>query len=156
MARIHLRIPWRYRGLLFGILALSWLTGLAFFVLNRWITVEGEFGPEKHPAQAVFLKVHGAAAFAMMISYGYLLASHVPAGLRSRRQRTIGLTLVAAQGFMILSAYGLYYISGEQFREWVSYAHASVGFIFPALLAFHVISGAREKKRGPAHKPSAP
>jgi RsiW-degrading membrane proteinase PrsW (M82 family) len=147
MARINLKIPWRYRGLLFGFIALSWLTGVTFFVMNRWITVEGEFGPEKHPAQAIFLKVHGAAAFTMMVSYGYLLATHVPAGLRSRRQRMIGLTLVAAQGFMILTAYGLYYISGEQFREWVSYAHASVGFVFPALLAWHILSGIRERMR---------
>jgi hypothetical protein len=147
MARINLKIPWRYRGLLFGLIALSWLTGLTFFVMNRWITVEGEFGPEKHPAQAIFLKVHGAAAFAMMISYGYMLASHVPAGLRSRRQKIIGLSLVSAQGFMILTAYGLYYISGEEFREWVSYSHASVGFLFPALLGWHVISGIRQRKR---------
>jgi hypothetical protein len=82
----------------------------------------------------------------MMIAYGYLLATHVPAGLRSRRQRALGLALVSAQGFLIVTAYGLYYISGERFREWVSYAHALTGFLFPALLAWHIFSGARERK----------
>jgi hypothetical protein len=147
MARINLKIPWRYRGFLFGFLALSWLTGVTFFVMNRWVTFEGEFGPEKHPAQALFLKVHGAAAFAMMISYGYMLASHVPAGLRSRRQRFCGLALVAAQGFLILTAYGLYYVGGDDFHAFIGYAHASVGFVFPALLAWHVLTGIREKSR---------
>jgi hypothetical protein len=146
MAQIKLKIPRRYRVFLFACIALSWLTGITFFVMNRWVTVEGDFGPEKHPAQMTFLKVHGAAAFLMMISYGYMLATHIPAGYRSKRQRVIGLGLVAAQGFLILTAYGLYYVGGEKFRTVISYAHASVGLIFPILLTTHIISGSRRKR----------
>ncbi len=130
---------------MFAFIALSWVTGVTFFVLNRWVEIEGEFGPEKHPAQATFLKVHGAAAFLMMIGYGYLLATHIPAGYKSQRQRVLGLSLVAAQGFLILTAYGLYYIGGADFRALVGYAHASVGFIFPLLLAAHIVTGKTRK-----------
>jgi hypothetical protein len=145
MARVTLKIPWRYRTWLFAFILLSWITGVTFFILNRWVEIEGEFGPEKHPAQAIFLKVHGASAFLMMISYGYLLATHIPAGYKSKRQRFLGLCLVGAQGFLILTAYGLYYVGGENFHSVIGYAHASVGFIFPFLLATHVITGARKK-----------
>lgn len=144
MARINLKIPWSYRIWLFAFILLSWVTGVTFFILNRWVEIEGEFGLEKHPVQATFLKVHGAAAFLMMISYGYLLATHVPAGYRSRRQRILGLSLVSAQGFLIVTAYGLYYVGGADFRAFIGYAHASVGFIFPFLLVMHIISGKRK------------
>jgi hypothetical protein len=148
MARVTLKIPWQYRTWLFAFILLSWVTGVTFFILNRWVEVEGEFGLEKHPAQAIFLKAHGAAAFLMMISYGYLLATHVPAGYKSKRQRFLGLSLVAAQGFLILTAYGLYYVGGQNSHDLIGYAHASVGFIFPFLLATHVITGARKKGVG--------
>ncbi|NJM36598.1 MAG: hypothetical protein HC845_01280 [Akkermansiaceae bacterium] len=82
----------------------------------------------------------------MMISYGYLLATHIPAGYKSKRQWVIGLSLVAAQAFLIITAYGLYYVGGEKFHELLSYAHSSVGFIFPFLLAAHIISGARKER----------
>jgi hypothetical protein len=146
MARINLKIPWRFRGVLFALLALSWLTGVTFFAMNRWVAVEGDFGLEKHPAQMIFLKVHGASAFLMMISYGYMLATHVPAGYRSKRQRLLGLILVGAQGFLIISAYGLYYSGGETFRPLISYAHFSVGLIFPVLLATHIYYGRKRKR----------
>jgi hypothetical protein len=145
MARVTLKIPLRYRTWLFAFIMVSWVTGVTFFILNRWVTIEGEFGPEKHPTQATFLKVHGASAFLMMISYGYLLATHIPAGYKSKRQRWLGLGLVAAQGFLIVTAYGLYYVGGDEFHALIGYAHASVGFIFPFLLATHVITGARKK-----------
>ena len=146
MARITLKIPWRFRAWLFAFIMLSWVTGVTFFILNQWLEIEGEFGPEKHPAQATFLKIHGGAAFLMMISYGYLLATHIPAGYRSRRQRVLGLGLVAAQGFLILTAYGLYYVGGADFHALIGYAHASVGFLFPFLLAAHIVTG---KRRNP-------
>ncbi|WP_411826413.1 hypothetical protein [Luteolibacter sp. AS25] len=145
MARVTVKIPWVYRSWLFLVLLVSWCSGLAFFIMNRWITVEGDFGPEKHPWQFDILKIHGAAAFLMMIFYGYLLASHMPAGLKAKRERVLGLSLVAAQGVMILTAYLLYYSAGEKFREVVGYAHLIVGVTFPFLLLAHVVSGRRRK-----------
>jgi hypothetical protein len=147
MARTNLKIPLHYRTWLFVFILLNWVTGVTFFAMNRWLTIEGSFGPEKHPMQSTFLKVHGASAFLMMVSYGYLLATHVPAGYRSRRQRTVGLSLVAAQGFLILTAYGLYYAGGEDFHSLIGYAHAGVGFIFPFLLALHVVAGKSRNRR---------
>jgi hypothetical protein len=147
MSRVRIKIPLGYRAWLFGIILLSWVTGVVFFSLNRWFEIEGEFGPEKHPAQATILKVHGASAFLMMIAYGYLLASHVPAGLKSKRQRLLGLTLVITQGFLIATAYGLYYVGGDEFHALLGYAHASVGLVFPFLLGLHLIAGARSKSR---------
>lgn len=149
MASVTSKIAWRYRIWIFIFLMVSWCSGLTFFALNRWVWVEGDFGPQKHPWQYNVLQVHGASAFMMMISYGVLLASHVPVGLRQRRRRACGLALVAVQGFMIFTAYLLYY-AGEENRTLIGWAHAIVGFTFPFVLAFHVIDGIRTRKKGNA------
>ena len=147
--RVGSRIPmWPYRALLFAVLTTAWISGLAFFVLNNWITVEGEFGPEKHPWQFAVLRTHGAAAFLMMISFGYLLASHVPAGWRTGRVKKSGISLVASVAFMVLSAYILYYASDLDFRHYLVYAHVAVGFSLPFQVTLHIVQGKlRERSR---------
>jgi len=146
MARVSSKIPRAYRLSLFALLLTSWSTGIAFFILRRWVTVEGEFGPEQHPWQFAILRTHGGAAFLMMISYGFLLASHVPAGRRAQRMRRLGGGLVALQGFLILSAYLLYYAADDRFRVVIGYAHASTGFVFPFLLMAHLYSAKLDRK----------
>lgn len=145
MAKVTIKIPWRYRLWIFVFFATSWVTGILFFCFNRWVTVEGDFGPEKHPWQNWFLKVHGGSAFMMMILYGFMLASHVPSGWKSRRQRFVGLSLVGAQGVLIVSAYFLYYSGHPEFRELIGYAHSFVGATLPLLLALHITTGRRKK-----------
>lgn len=130
-------------------LMLSWITGLTFFSMNRWLTVEGDFGPEKHPLQFSVLKTHGAAAFLMMIAFGYLYASHVSVGWPIKKMRIWGLLVVGAFVFLICSAYGLYYLGDEGFRQFVSYAHFSVGLSLPFLVIVHRFQGRKQRgKRG--------
>lgn len=143
MKRIALHFPRLWKSALFLVLALSWLSGIAWFSLHRWVRTEGEFGEEHSPWEPVLLKIHGASAMLVMVYFGYLLASHVPVGLRARRNRGLGLTLVYAIAFMIVSSYGLYYIGNEGFRSMVSWAHLAVGFLLPLVLMLHVIRGHR-------------
>lgn len=146
MAR-SVKVPKALRRFLYGVFLLSWISGLTFFVLNRWVVVEGDFGPEKHPAQFWFLKAHGAAAFLMMIHFGYLLASHSVPSWAVKRSRPLGGLLVGAVGFLIVSAYFLYYIGDETWRTWVAYAHASVGVSLPFILAGHIWHARRQRRR---------
>ena len=44
---------------------------------------------------------HGAGAFLILISFGAILTSHVPAGWRLGRSRYMGLTLVVLVTFQI-------------------------------------------------------
>src|SRR4029079_10963143 len=101
--------------------------------------------------------IHGASAMLMMIYFGYLLATHVSVGLRSKRNRVLGLTLVYAIGFMIVTAYGLYYLGSEGVRQVVSWAHTAVGFSLPLVLGLHVAMGHRSNSANtkPLALPSA-
>ncbi|MEM7390984.1 MAG: hypothetical protein AAF492_01450 [Verrucomicrobiota bacterium] len=140
---VNVHIPWRYRSALFLLIAVSWITGILYFVLKQWFDVEDEFGMSPHPWLPTLLKIHAAAAFLGMIAYGFMLGTHVPAGWRLKRLRKLGLTLVIAQGLLILSGYLLYYMAN--YRDIIAYVHAGVGLLFPMLLGAHIWAGVRER-----------
>jgi len=135
------------KRLLYAVLATSWCSGITFFILNQWVTVAGEFGPEKHPWQFGVLRIHGAGAFAMMILFGYLLASHVKVSWSLRHRHPFGLALVVMIAFLIVSAYGLYYIGDSDFRTYLAYSHAATGVSLPFVLTAHLAQDRQRKRR---------
>jgi MFS family permease len=148
MKSISLRIPVVYRRIFYGLLTLSLCSGLIFFALNRWVEIEGEFGPQKHPLQAIFIRIHGAAAFLMLISFGTLLAAHIPYGWKSRRSRKSGIVIFSLVFLQILLGYLLYYLANEFIREYTGYVHIIFGLIIPLALYVHIRQ--RRKKIPPA------
>lgn len=143
---IRLKFPTWLRRLFYGVLATSWITGTTFFVLSRWMQVEGEFGPAKNPWQFPVLQIHGAAAFLMLMAIGALLTGHIPAGWRTSRSRRLGITLVSGVSFMAISAWVLYYAAGENLRPIIGNVHASVGFSLPLILGLHIWHGRRHAR----------
>lgn len=141
MIRMHM--PRALRRSLYAVLALSWTSGIIYFVLSRWMQVEGEFGLEKHPWQFPLLKIHGAGAFLMLMAIGAMLVNHVPATWRTHRSRGFGLTLVAGVSLMVLSGWSLYYAANEAWRPLIGNIHAAIGFSLPLFLAIHIWRGRR-------------
>ena len=146
MQLIRLRLHFSVRRALYATLALSWCTGIAFYVLSRWVLVEGEFGPQKHPWQFPILKVHGAAAFLMLMGIGAMFAQHVPTAWRTRRSRPLGIVIIAMLSFMALSAWCLYYLADEHWRPILGTVHASVGLCLPLVLTIHIVGGRRQRR----------
>lgn len=144
---ITTRFPRLHRRILYTVVLLSWCSGIAFFVFSRFILIDGEFGPEKHPLQFPILQAHGAAAFCMMVGFGAIVTSHVPAAWRTGRHRLFGLTLVSAVLFLILSAWSLYYLSSDSNRALIGNIHAAVGVLLPFFVSWHVIGAIREKRQ---------
>ena len=143
MSRIALRFPRKAKAVLYANVLLSFCTGTAWFALHRWGQVEGDFGPEKSPWEPWLIKVHGASAFIVMMGFGYLLASHIHVGWRSKRNRFMGVSLNGTVALLILSGYLLYYSAGEDFRQAVSWAHLALGLSLPVTLGVHVWQGHR-------------
>src|SRR4051812_37241358 len=137
MKRIGLHFPKASKLGLWLLILLSWGTGSGWFYMNRWVRVESEFGEEHSPWETVLRDIHGGSAMLVMIYFGYLLGTHVTVGLRAKRNRFFGILLLSVISFQIVTAYGLYYIGGEDFRAMVSWAHLCVGFSLPFLLAIH-------------------
>ena len=126
------------KKLLYSFLALSLISGLSFFYLNNFVTIEGTFGPEKHPWQYPILQLHGFSAFLMLLLIGAISINHVPIGWKGKRHLKSGITLASFCLVMVCSAWLLYYSGGEAFREYTSYLHIGIGTMTPVLLAIHL------------------
>lgn len=129
----------QYRRAMYSLFATSWLTGTTFFILNRWILAEGDFGPEKHLLQFPMLMVHGGSAFLMMFMFGVAIASHVTVNWHLKAVRRLSIFLVLAISFQMVSAYLLYYLFNEEVRDIIAILHAIVGFTLPVLLTLHIV-----------------
>jgi hypothetical protein len=124
----------------FGLLA---ATAVAWLLLDRFVRVPGEFGPEHHPAEHWMLIGHGVVAYGFLIVGGAMVPVHIMLGWNTRRNLKTGLTLAALLLLLATSALGLYYLGDEISRSWVSLIHWLVGLIaIPALLV-HAIFGRR-------------
>ena len=128
---------------LFSLFAIAWFSGVTFFILKTWFVVEGQFGPEKHPLQFPALQVHGFIAFLMMITYGYILGTHVQDTWAEKPRQTFGILLIVLPAFQMITAYVLYYIAEEEMRENIEYLHLGVGFILPFVLITHILYNRR-------------
>jgi hypothetical protein len=148
MPLVRMRLPVLLRRLLYTVLTGSWLTGTTFFMLSRFVEIEGEFGPEKHPWQSPILAAHGAFAFLMLLAIGALWLNHVPAGWRSGRSRRLGITLVVATALMVISGWVLYYAAGETLRPLIGNIHFALGLLLPVAVATHIMLGRRARRNG--------
>ena len=149
MQRINLKITRGYRYFLYGSLALSWITGIGFWLIRRYGMVEGDFGLESSPWQYPMLQAHGFGAFLMLISLGAIFSAHIPPSWVSKRNRKFGITLITLVTFSLLSAYSLYYLVTEDWHEWLGNAHAMVGVLLPLVLFLHIYLARRKRKVNP-------
>ena len=91
------------------------------------------------------MKIHGAAAMAVLILVGMLLNEHVRLAWRARRNRANGSIFLSAFAFLIITGYGLYYAGGERLRAWTSWVHLATGLALPILLLIHILLGRRTR-----------
>lgn len=138
MSKISLSISQGYRYFFYIVLGCSLFTGTGFWLIRRFGTVNGDFGPESHFLQYPLLQVHGLAAFLMMMSLGAVFASHIPKTWSSKRSRKSGITLLSWVTLSVLTAYVLYYLVSEDWHEWLGNGHAILGLSLPLFLIIHI------------------
>ena len=138
--RIRLRRLQRY--FLYIVLALVFLSGVAWAYWNYLAASPGDF---EMSAKAWAMKIHGAAAMAVLILVGMLLNEHVRLAWRARRNRANGSVFLSAFAFLTITGYGLYYAGGERLRAWTSWVHLAIGLVLPILLLIHILLGRRTR-----------
>ena len=124
-----------HRRLLYGVLALLFLTGAAWAYWNDLVSSPSDFDMS---AKAWAMRIHGAAAMAILVLIGMLLNSHVRFAWRARRNRGNGSLFLSAFGILTATGYGLYYAGSESLRTWTSWIHLAVGLALPLLLILHI------------------
>lgn len=130
------------RWCLYAVLALLFLTGAAWTYWNYLVPEARDF---EMSMKAWAMKVHGAAAMAILVLVGMLLATHVRLAWRVRRNRGNGSVFLGAFGILTITGYGLYYAGGENLRAWSSWIHLAVGLALPFLLILHIWLGKRTR-----------
>jgi cytochrome bd-type quinol oxidase subunit 2 len=138
--RIRLRRLQRY--FLYAVLVLVFLSGVAWACWNYLAASPGEF---EMSAKAWAMKIHGAAAMAVLVLVGMLLNEHVRLAWRARRNRANGSVFLGAFAFLTITGYGLYYAGGERLRAWTSWIHLVIGLVLPILLLIHIFLGKRTR-----------
>lgn len=138
--RIRLRRLQRY--FLYAVLALVFLSGVAWAYWNYLAASPGDF---EMSAKAWAMKIHGAAAMAVLILVGMLLNEHVRLAWRAGRNRANGSVFLSAFAFLTITGYGLYYAGGERLRAWTSWVHLAIGLLLPILLLIHILLGRRTR-----------
>ena len=112
-------------------------TGIVWLVLENFVRVDGQFGPEPHPAEHWLLVAHGLVAYAFLIVAGTMVPVHIILGLNTRRNLKSGLAFAGTLLLLALTALGLYYLGDDMLRSRFSTIHWALGLVALPLLAIH-------------------
>ena len=114
-----------------------WASGGVWLVFHYFLRRAGEFGPETHPLEPWWLRLHGAFAFAAIWLAGLLWASHIVNGWGARRRRWSGSLMLSLVALLTLTGWLLYYGGDDALRRYSSFLHWIVGLGAPALFVWH-------------------
>src|SRR5438046_4081844 len=133
------------RYFLYAVVALLFFSGVAWAYWNYLAVSPGDF---ETSAKTWAMKLHGAAAMAILVLIGMLLNGHVRFAWRAARNRANGSVFLSAFGILTITGYSLYYAGGERLRAWTSWIHLAVGLALPILLLIHIFLGRRTRPSG--------
>ena len=140
-----IRLKRLQRYFLYAVLALLFLSGVAWAYWSYLAASPGDF---EVSAKTWAMKIHGAAAMAVLVLIGMLLSAHVKFAWRAHRNRANGSVFLGAFAILTITGYGLYYAGGEGLRAWTSWIHLVVGLALPILLLIHIFLGRRSRPSG--------
>jgi len=137
-----IRLKHLQRYFLYAVLALLFLSGIAWACSTYLAASPPDFEAN---LKTWAMKIHGAAAMAVLVLIGMLLTGHIRFAWRARRNRANGSIFVTVLALLVITGYGLYYAGGERLRAWTSWIHLAVGLALPIFLLFHISLGKRTR-----------
>jgi hypothetical protein len=137
------RVRWQEgpRRALYAVLALVAGSGAWWLVAHYAIAQD----LARLAQEALALKVHGAAAFAMLVAIGAISANHVRRGWSLARNRASGGVVITLLALLIATGYALYYLVDDATRPRVSLSHWIAGVALVPLIAIHIVLGRRSR-----------
>lgn len=130
----------RFKAVLLRTSAFLYMTGLAAWLLASRFQSDQGYGLEPSPLKPWFLHAHAVAGFLFLALFGYLWHAHVEPGLKHRKKKLSGLTLLAALGILFATVPLLFYLTGESERAWTAAVHTWLGAAVLAPFLFHLRS----------------
>lgn len=127
-----------FKALLLWTSALLYATGLAVWALAKLFLVDNGYGPEPSPWKTPALHAHSVLGLLFLVLFGYLWSAHVEPGLRQKKKRLSGWTMLASCGVLFLTVPLLFYATGEALRSGAAAAHTWLGAIVLAPFLLHL------------------
>ena len=134
-----MRLDPRFRFTIYAAFCLLFVTGAAWLLADQ--LKESSNGEAWQLAGAYLLMLHGGGAMITLMLLGALVPLHIRGGWRGRRNRPAGAAMLACNGLLIFSSFGLYYAGSEALRPWLSSVHTALGLGLPIIWCLHVIAG---------------
>jgi hypothetical protein len=141
MADDGVRLTITHQRVFYAVFLTLLATGLLWLVFHYFEARQGEFGPEPHPLESWWLKLHGGAAMVALLALGSIIRGHIIGGWRGRRNRSSGALLVAVAIVLIATGWALYYVGAPAVRPYISAAHWVLGTAAAVVLLAHVRYG---------------
>lgn len=134
--------PWHRRAFYFSF-GTIWLTGV-LWLISEW-QKQPELGPVRTSWQSLSMQIHGAAALLFLIFLGTMMP-HVRRGWNGGNNRWSGATIIAISATLALTAWLLYYVTGDRWRELSNLIHWAVGLSALPMIGMHVWCGRRTRR----------
>ena len=142
-----IRLGARHKRALYAVFLVLWGSGALWLLFHYFLRVAGEFGDAAHPLEAWWLRLHGLAGFAALVTVGTVLPVHARRAWQIDRNRRSGLAMKACLLWLAATGYALYYFASEANEAWLPLAHWVVGLALPLAGLLHVRLGRRRAPR---------
>lgn len=136
-----MRLNPQFRFALYAVFAGLFLTGIGWLWANQM--KDGSSGEAWQTAMTYLMTLHGGAAMAALMLLGAIIPLHAQRAWRSDRNRPLGAIMLAFNGVLVATAFGLYYAGSDVLRSGISDIHIGFGVGLPALWLVHVVVGRR-------------
>jgi hypothetical protein len=136
---------------IYFLIGFLYLSGTTEWALKNFFQVDKGMGPEPHPAEIWFLRLHGTISLAVLMLIGYVLRAHVLPSWKARRGIRSGLLLTTYVSVIILTVPGLMYLTDENLKSKVEILHAYLGLALIIPFVLHLFAKRRRdhlKKHG--------
>lgn len=131
---------WHRRSIYVACVALL-ASGLAWLLVHFFMRPASRFGEAVHPLEPWTMKIHGAAAMAALVLAGSLFHVHIRRAIKAGRNLVPGWTVLAAFVVLVVTGYGLYYLTDETDRPVWSALHWIVGLAAAVVFPAHILNG---------------
>ena len=144
-----MRLDFRFRYALYAAFSTLFISGALWLAADS--LKDAPDGERWQAISANLLMVHGGVAMVTLMLFGAMVPIHLLRAWRAKRNRWTGGLMAVLNAILIITAFGLYYLGGEEVRPWMSNVHLGAGFSLPLLLFIHILRGrvARPRARLP-------
>ena len=140
-----MRLDFRFRYALYAAFSTLFISGALWLAADS--LKDAADGEGWQAISANLLMVHGGAAMVTLMLFGAMVPIHLLRAWRAKRNRWTGSLMAVLNAILIITAFGLYYLGGEEVRPWMSNIHLGAGFSLPLLLFIHILRGRRARPR---------